>query len=378
MRKLPVAILIIAAVFLFGFTALNVTAGGDLPAIAQVETEQPDSAGAASTVTVTVPETVPNYNDSAYRLAITDNSKELTIPEIVKKVADTVVEITTEHMVSGGFFSQYISEGAGSGVIISADGYIITNNHVVEDATKITVRMRDGSVYTGTLVGRDSESDIAVVKIEARNLPFAVFGDSDTLVVGELAVVIGNPLGELGGTVTEGIISALNRDISVGTQLMNLLQTSAAVNPGNSGGGLFNNKGEVMGIVNAKSGGTDVEGLGFAIPANAARAAAEDLIQYGYIPGRVDLGFTMVDVADSLTAMMYRVSGTGVYVSGPVGDIGLRSGDRIISVDGKAVTNSEDVWRIVDEHKIGDSISLLVQRGSQQVTAEIELKQKIE
>ena len=375
MRKLPVAILIVAAVFLFGFTALNsVTVDGDLPAVAQVEQGQSGSQGTDSKTAVTV----PTYNDSAFILTVNDIGKELTIPEIVKKVADTVVEITTEHTVSGGFFSQYISEGAGSGVIISSDGYIITNNHVVENATKITVRMRDGSVYEGTLVGRDSESDIAVIKIEGKNLPFAVFGDSDTLVVGELAVVIGNPLGELGGTVTEGIISALNRDIRVGNQLMNLLQTSAAVNPGNSGGGLFNSRGEVMGIVNAKSGGTDVEGLGFAIPSNAAREAAEKLIQYGYIPGRVELGFTLVDVSDSLTAMMYRVSSTGVYVSGPAGDIGLRSGDRIISVGGKAVENSDDIWRIVKEHKIGDRLSFVVQRGGQQVTAEIELKQKIE
>jgi len=209
---------------------------------------------------------------------VTEPSQALTIVEIAALTSESVVEIYTETVVNIGRFGSYIAEGAGSGVIISSDGYIVTNNHVIEGASKITVRLKNGVEHEAALIGRDSKTDLAVLKIQESGLQSAVFGDSDKLVVGELVVAIGNPLGKLGGTVTDGIISALSRNISVEGQMMNLLQTSAAVNPGNSGGGLFNRYGELIGIVNAKSSGSDIEGLGFAIPINVVKSAIEDIV----------------------------------------------------------------------------------------------------
>lgn len=208
---------------------------------------------------------------------VSDSSGGLTVSEIAEQTVDSVVEISTETVTTGNRIRQYVSEGAGSGVIISSDGYIATNKHVIEGASKIIVRLRSGEEYSAELIGSDSKTDIAVLKISAEGLEAAVYGDSGSLITGELAVAIGNPLGELGGTVTEGIISALNRTITIDDEEMSLLQTSAAINPGNSGGGLFNNQAQLIGIVNAKSSGSDVEGLGFAIPINSVKDVMEQI-----------------------------------------------------------------------------------------------------
>jgi len=205
--------------------------------------------------------------------------KVLTIPEIAAKASDSVVEIYTESIARGLLLRQYVVAGSGSGVIIKADGQIVTSNHLVDRARKITVRLKNGTEYQASLTGQDSKNDIAVVKVDAKGLQAAAYGDSGSLVVGELAVVIGNPLGQLGGSVTEGIISALGRNIEIDGQVLNLLQTSAAVNPGNSGGGLFNRYGELVGLVSAKSSGTDVEGIGFAIPSNKVKSVVKALTQ---------------------------------------------------------------------------------------------------
>lgn len=216
-----------------------------------------------------------------------------------------MVEVTTK--TNSGYFGE-VATGAGSGVILTADGYIVTNHHVVDGGSAFTVRTRSGDTYEASLVGSDSQTDLAVLKIDAEGLTPAVLGDSDKLVVGETAVAIGNPLGELGGTVTSGIISALSREITTSAgATMELLQTNAAINPGNSGGGLFNSSGELIGIVNAKSVGEDIEGLGFAIPINTAKSVIEDLISDGYVRGRIDTGFTVVDLTDQATALQYGV-----------------------------------------------------------------------
>lgn len=204
-----------------------------------------------------------------------------TVTEVVEDVADTVVEINcTVKVTTGGFWrpSSTLATSAGSGVILSENGNIVTNNHVIEGATAITVRLRGGETYTATLVGTDAQNDIAVLKIDAENLPYATFGDSDALKVGQPVVVIGNPLGVLGGTVTDGIVSALDRDITVDGTTMRLLQTNASINSGNSGGGMFDLDGRLIGIVNAKSTGNDVEGLGFAIPAKTALEAITQIL----------------------------------------------------------------------------------------------------
>ena len=302
---------------------------------------------------------------------------ELTVPEIAAKTANTVVEIYTESVVNSGRMRQFVTEGAGSGVLITSDGYIVTNNHVIEGSRKITVHLRSGVEYAAVLIGRDSETDLAVIKIEAKNLPFATWGDSNSLSVGELAVAIGNPLGKLGGTVTEGIISALSRNIEIDGQMMTLLQTSAAVNPGNSGGGLFDCYGELVGIVNAKSSGADIEGIGFAIPANLAKGVADNLILHGYVPGRIDFGATLIDVLDPMTAMMYRLSATGVYVSRAEPDSALKPGDRIISIDGKEIGSSADVAAMLDTLKVGDVLKITVSRNGSALTVEHVLKQYV-
>ena len=211
-----------------------------------------------------------------------------TIRGAVEKAAPAVVEILTETEVTSYnlFGGTYVANNAGSGVILSEDGYIITNNHVVSDAQSIKVTTYDGKQYDAELIGKDKTSDIAVIKVEADNLTSATVGDSTKVQAGDIALVIGNPLGTLGGSVTDGIISAPSREITIDGEAMNLIQTDAEINSGNSGGGLFNGDGNLIGIVNAKDSGTTssgatIEGIGFAIPINYALEIAEDLIENG-------------------------------------------------------------------------------------------------
>lgn len=302
----------------------------------------------------------------------------MSIADVVASVADTVVQITTESVTTGSIFGQYVSEGAGSGVIISSDGYIITNNHVIEDANKITVTLKDGTEYQAKLIGTDSKTDIAVIKVDAVDLKPATLGDSDQLSVGQTAIVIGNPLGSLGGTVTSGIISALDRDITINGESMTLLQTSAAVNPGNSGGGLFNANGYLVGVVNAKYTSTDVEGIGFAVPVNISKSVANDLIEYGYVKGRVDTGITTIDLTSASAAMSYRVSQTGIYVL-KVTDTssGFSAGDLIISMDGKSITSMADYQSVLNGKAIGDTIEVVVSRNGRQTTVQMSLKEYV-
>ena len=311
----------------------------------------------------------------------TSTSEDLSVSEIASSAANSVVEITTEIVTTGGMMGQYIAEGAGSGVIISSDGYIVTNNHVIEDANKITVRLKNGESYAAELIGTDSQTDVAVVKIDASGLQPAVLGDSDDLVVGELAVAIGNPLGQLGGTVTDGIISALDRTIDLGDTSLNLLQTNAAINPGNSGGGLFNGQGELIGIVVAKSTGEDVEGLGFAIPINDVKPILSDLMQYGVVQGRIDIGMSLVDIQNAQTAMMYRVSSTGLYVKSVTEGsnaqfAGFQAGDLIKAVDGTTVETVSAFNQLISQYSVGDTVNITVQRGNQVGTLSLTLEQQ--
>ena len=272
---------------------------------------------------------------------------------------------------------QYIASGAGSGVIVRADGYIITNSHVIAGAKDITVRLKNGESYAATLSGRDIRSDLAVLKIEATDLQPVTFGDSSSLTVGELAVVIGNPLGELGGTVTEGIISALDREIVVEGETMYLLQTSAAVNPGNSGGGLFNSRGQLVGLINAKSGGFNIEGLGFAIPVNTVQENMNQLIIHGYVTGRAALGVRLAEITDPEMAYYYQVDQPGVYILEAVEQNGLQNGDRIISIDGQVITETVQVRKILDQHEVGDRVILRIDRHNSELALPITLVELI-
>lgn len=310
------------------------------------------------------------YQDTS-KIVSTGSQDSSTIKSVVEQCANSVVEIQTESVTNGSNpFQQYVSSGAGSGVILTQDGYIVTNHHVIEDANSITVRTRSGDEYNASLVGFDEQSDLAVLKIDATGLTPAVLGDSTTLEVGDLAIAIGNPLGELGGSVTSGIISALDREMTIDGQTMTLLQTDAAVNPGNSGGGLFNANGDLIGIVNAKSSGENVEGIGFAIPISTATDIIDELIANGEVTSRPTLGVSLYNVEDEMTASQLGVDSTGVYIvqivdGGAADNAGLRSGDRIVSVDGSEVSSASDVRAALNKHKIGESISITVERNGQ-------------
>ena len=287
---------------------------------------------------------------------------------------DSVVEIKTESVSTHSFFQQAIVSGAGSGVILSKDGYIVTNHHVIDGASKITVTTRSGKSFEAKLIGSDSATDLAVLKIEAEDLHPAVLGDSSKLNVGDTAVAIGNPLGSLGGTVTSGIISALDREVTIDNQKMQLLQTNAAINPGNSGGGLFNANGELIGIVNAKSSGDSIEGLGFAIPVNRAKEIINNLIENGYVKGRASLGVTLVNGSDSF----FEEDTTQVYIydvsKGSAADkAGLKRGDQILKIDDTSIKDISDVTTIISNHSAGDTIKMTVLRDTQTKTITVTL-----
>ena len=311
----------------------------------------------------------------------TGDKGDMTVADVVSLTASSVVEVSTEQLVTDNYFSQRVLSGAGSGVIISEDGYIITNHHVIDGASTITVRLHDKSEYSATVVGSDETSDIAVLKIDATGLSAAVMGDSDTLAVGEEVVAVGNPLGSLGGTVTNGIISALERDITVEGQNMRLLQTNAAISPGNSGGGLFNAQGELIGVVNAKSVEDGSEGIGFAIPINTAREVAEDLINNGYVTGRPALGVTVLNITDAQTAMYYGVNSFGVYImsvedGSGAAKAGLKAGDRIVIIDNKEVSDTADVTSALQDKAVGDVVSMQISRGGEIMSVEVTLGEK--
>ncbi len=298
--------------------------------------------------------------------------------QVALEVADSVVVIDAQ-IPSGSF--GYLHESAGSGVVISESGYILTCNHVVENAKKITVTLNSGNVYEAALVGSDRTSDLAVLLIEPREaLTAARQGSSADLVLGEQVIAIGNPLGVLGGTVTNGIISATERTVSMsdGTQ-MKLLQTNAAINSGNSGGGLFNLAGQLVGIVNAKYAAEGVEGLAFAIPIDSAYAVECDLIEHGYVRGVADCGLELLDITKA-NLNGYRWCGidtVGVYVVSSEYTDELQNKDRIISVDGEAVSLADEVQAIVAQHKVGDSITVVVSRDGRELSVTVTLREYV-
>ena len=325
-------------------------------------------------------------SDSGSASAV-NTASGMTTAQVSEMVSPSVVVITTEQVV----YSQWswygqsqVESGAGSGVIISSDGYILTCDHVVSGASNITVTIGDKD-YTATVVGEDSTSDIAVIKIDADGLTPAIVGDSDKLAVGDNVLAVGNPLGELGGTVTSGIVSALNRSVSIqsssSVNTMSLIQMDASVSPGNSGGGLFNMNGELIGIVNAKSSSSDAEGLGFAIPINDAIKVAQDLLENGYVTGRPYMGITYLAVTDAQTAAQLGVNAYGIYVvdvvpGGPADKAGLKAGDRIVSIDNTEVAQKTDLGTLMQEHSAGDTLSITVARDGQMQTVSLTLGEK--
>lgn len=307
-----------------------------------------------------------------------------TVQEITKEARPSVVEIKTESVSSDSWIQQYVTQGAGSGVIITSDGYIVTNNHVIEGASKITVTTSDQQEYDAKLVGTDPITDIAVLKIKAEGLTPATYGNSDQLAVGDMAVAIGNPLGELGGTVTAGIISALDRELAIDGKTMTLLQTDSSINPGNSGGGLFNGDGQLIGIVVAKSSGSDVEGLGFAIPINKAADVAQQILENGYVSGQPSTGMSYTE-SSGQSSTMDRLFNNGqsttyVYIAAVDGTnaqkAGFQKGDMVYAVDGTEITSFNTLSSIVTSHSVGDKLKFTIVRNGQKMDLTLTLEEK--
>ncbi len=320
------------------------------------------------------------YNEIDQELMAEHVMEKMDVSDVAAIASPSVVEIRTEITASsfGIFGGSYTSQAAGSGVILSEDGYIITNNHVIEDADEITVTLYDGTGYEAELIGTDSKADIAVIKVEAEGLHPAVIGDSSAIIVGETAVVIGNPLGTLGGTVTDGIISAVSRDITVNKEAMDLIQTNAAINSGNSGGGLFDSQGRLIGIVNCKDSGytgsgTTIEGLGFAIPINLAYSVAEQIMEYGKVVNRPTLGVYLQTVEKSTTNYPAGVYITDVIKDSGAEKAGLKRLDRIIKADGRDILSYTDLTRVLHSKVVGDEMNLVIIRDEKEMEVTLTL-----
>ena len=300
---------------------------------------------------------------------------EMSAPSVVG--IDTVTTVTTNNFWYG-YGQSYEAPGSGSGVILTEDGYIATCAHVVEGANSAKVTLNDDTSYDATIVGTDKKNDIAIIKIDAKDLTPAIVGDSTILTVGSEVIAIGNPLGELRGTATAGIISATNRTIEVEGQAMTLIQTDAAISPGNSGGGLFDATGKLIGIVNAKVSDSRAEGLGFAIPVNSVLDEISDLLNYGYVKGRPYLGVATQDVTlRSRDRMWYYSEGTRcVLVEKVVPDsaaekAGIQAGDLILKLEDKQIASGDDLSSAIGAYKPGDTATLTLQRDGKEMTVEV-------
>ena len=349
------------------------------------------------------------------------NEDSLTIPEIAKKCGTSVVAIETETKVVyntydnnyynpfGGMFGygygygygnrggrggtqEYTQTAAGSGVIISEDGYVLTNNHVISGADKITVYVNpgDGSEeqsYEATLVGSSESNDIAVLKIDATGLNAATFGDSDQSEVGELAVAIGNPMGQVHGSVTAGIISAVEQELTIDDVTINAIQTDAAINPGNSGGALFDSYGNVIGIVYAKSSSVSIEGIGYAIPVNnikdlvAQMINDPDSVKDQTKGSQIMLGITIRDITEDMSKQ-YSMP-VGVYITevssmSAAERAGLQKGDIITEFAGETVTSADDLNAIKAKQTSGDTVSVKIDRNGKEMTLDLVIPQPTE
>lgn len=296
-------------------------------------------------------------------------------------VGPSVVGITNKAYVSDMFNRKTLVErGSGSGVIYDASGFIITNYHVVAEAQEIVVSLSDGRAVPGRVQGVDPATDLAVVKIEATGLQPAHFGDSDSLQVGEPAIAVGNPLGlELKGSVTAGVISALNRSLDIGERRFRLIQTDAAINPGNSGGALANADGEVVGINSIKIAVGGVEGIGFAIPFNTAKPIIQALIE----KGRVVRPYLGVVAFDKNTAQRYGYQlniDKGLYVfrivpRSPADRAGIRVGDVILKLAGQETDNLADLRSFIEAQGVGASVPVVIERNGSQITVQAQLSE---
>lgn len=314
---------------------------------------------------------------------VTNPEGGLTASQVYAQNVDTVVAISNS-MLSTNIYGQTTqTASSGSGFILTENGYVVTNYHVVEGASTLTVITSDRTEYAAELVGYDESNDVAVLKIDATGLPYVTLGSSDELIVGDQVVAIGNPLGELTSTLTAGYVSAINRDVTTESSIINMIQTDAAINPGNSGGPLFNMKGEVIGITTAKysgttSSGASIEGIGFAIPIDDVVSLIDDLMNYGYVTGAY-LG-VMVSNMDESSAQMYGLP-IGAYVQSVTDGYcaqaaGVQAKDIIIALGDTTVESITDLTRALRKFKAGDTTTITVYRGGRELTLTVTLDEK--
>ena len=316
-----------------------------------------------------------------------NNKQETNYTKAIEKAYNTVVEITCtiETTYSSDFFffggGTQISQASGSGVIVSQDGYIVTNNHVVEGATgedAVQVKLYTGDVFTAKIIGTDSRTDLAVLKIDESNLPYSTFADSSQLVMGEDVIAIGNPLG-LGISCSNGIVSALEKEIYINNVYLTVIQTNAAVNAGNSGGGLFDLNGNIVGIVNAKKSSnyteTSVEGMGYAIPSNTVQRIFDEIVQNGYVKDRAALGIKVYTGNNYYTSKGVIV--TDVTKGGGAQQAGIKANDIIISIDDIEVNSYADLSKVLDSKQVGDVVSVKVNRNDSEYTFKVTLQQSV-
>ena len=299
-----------------------------------------------------------------------DEDGALSLQEIYRRCIGSVVSIVT--VTPSG-------KASGTGIIMSEDGYVITNHHVIESAQAVSVLTADSREYTASIIGSDETSDLAVLKIEAEGLQAAEFGDSSVLQVGDSVAAIGDPLGTaLRGTMTDGIVSAINRDVYVDGVTMTLIQTNAALNNGNSGGPLINVYGQVVGINTMKMGSsstTSLEGLGFAIPIASTAYMINDLIAYGEVHGEVVIGISVQIAPVILDSSETALRVMDVTPGGPGDEAGIQKGDLIVAADGEALTKSTDLLRVRRRHEAGETLKLLVERDGKRFTADVVLRE---
>ena len=316
-------------------------------------------------------------------LVPTDGSA-MTPSQLYASCVDSVVAISATVQTTGIYGNTSTGSSAGSGFILTEDGYIVTNYHVVEGSTALKVTTHDGTEYEATLVGKDSTNDVAVLKVEAEGLPAVTLGSSHDLVIGDMVAAIGNPLGKLSATQTIGYVSGINREVATGgVTTISMIQTDAAINPGNSGGPLFNMYGQVIGITTAKYSGTtgsgaSIEGIGFAIPIDDVAAMFDDLIDFGYVTGAY-MGVSVENV-DEEAASRYSLP-SGAYVVSVEPDsaakkAGIQPKDIITDVGGYSVSNVTDLTRALRNFKAGDVTTVSVNRSGSKVTLEITLDEK--
>ena len=370
MTKGAVAMLIVLClmVSVLAGVGMNALTGGSQDPSAVSTTGGTVQSGDGTTNSGVIPGQNTSNGNSETAPSVETQPRENTEYSALAKVANECIKsvvIINITETSTAYGQEYTTSGAGSGVIYTTDGYIITNYHVVGKDTKtISVTLYNGEVYEGKYIYGDEYADISVIKIEKNDCTPAKIGDSTKMVLGDTVLAIGNPLG-CGLSVTDGIVSALARDVTVENTTMTLMQTSAAINSGNSGGGLFNTDGELIGIVNAKIGGTSVEGMGFAIPSSTVVKCLNDLKNYGYITGQARLGVTVQTKQYQTWPYMQTYSYiqvTEINANGSAAKSGLKVGDILQKINGTEISSFATLSQMLTKYEVGDTVTLTIRR----------------